>query len=464
MLIEFCCPVCLAPLSVEPKIAGGQVNCPKCLKLILIPEKTVLARSGETAAFSPGLTHKGDVVAKAISLSVEPYRRELETKTGLLNDAVDMIKTRNQRIKEIEGLILKTQKDLWELDVVYDDHQSELDRVRRELGERLEKAESDSAAVSVEESSRAVLEEQVQKLVIRVQELEESKESLKHRLAHLDAHSRMQRSELDQFSELVGSLGPLEDFVRASSAFEERQRERLAERDRELTTAREYLVKAAGELDRLQSESNTREQFRLSAEQERQTLQNEMQTLLHSTSQDVQYALKERDQWKHRAEELRAEMEKLREQSTWDNEDLGNNLAALRTEFRHQEGLLEDALRVQQDLSEDRRQSVSERKELEQSLELLRKRIDQERHELQIRSEGEKSTLLTEAAKRESTLENKLRLLRADFAEQETRLAEALRNQAQLAEQSLRSEKQRSELKKQLDLAMERLEADGLKA
>jgi hypothetical protein len=55
-------------------------------------------------------------IAEAIRLSVAPYRRDLESKTTLLNDAVGMIKTRNERIQEIETLLLSTQRDLWALE------------------------------------------------------------------------------------------------------------------------------------------------------------------------------------------------------------------------------------------------------------------------------------------------------------------------------------------------------------
>ena len=90
MLIEFCCPVCRAPLAIQKKTVGGQVNCPKCQKLILLPEESPLPRNGEDVPpFSPKTTHTGDRVAEAVGISVDPYRRDLETKSKLLDDAVD---------------------------------------------------------------------------------------------------------------------------------------------------------------------------------------------------------------------------------------------------------------------------------------------------------------------------------------------------------------------------------------
>ena len=110
MLIEFCCPVCRSPLAVDGKVAGGQVNCPKCQKLILIPLRSLLERQGEAEPLARGLMHESEKVLHAIFTSVEPYRLELEAKSKLLNDAVEMVKVRNQRIREVETLMLGIQR------------------------------------------------------------------------------------------------------------------------------------------------------------------------------------------------------------------------------------------------------------------------------------------------------------------------------------------------------------------
>jgi chromosome segregation ATPase len=552
MLIEFCCPVCLAPLAVEPKIAGGQVNCPKCLKLILIPDKTILVRNGEHSPFGATQKHPGDAVTKAISLSVEPYRRELETKTGLLNDAVEMIKTRNQRIKEIESLILRTQKELWELEVHNDGTLAEHQRVLIRL-EDTQKEIAAAAGAPTPEQTVAIseLESDIQELEAHIHDLEEKKESLKVRLTHLADLAHAQQKDLATYKVLVDSLESVKDFIRDTREWMDRQQERFAGLNHDLESAQTLLKKATAEVDRLQALVVQRDGLRLEAEKAWKTLQSEMETLLSSSSQDVQYAIKEREQWKHRSEkaseevaalkestarevekaaeevaalkestarevekaaeevaalkestareverserELAAlkessarELEKaakeaaaVKERSAAEGEQAAKELATLRessakaleeadlrfetlkTEFHRQEELLEDALRVQQDIGEDRRQILAERKELEQSLELLRKRQVQEHHDLHIQMEAEKAKFLTDAHKREAGLEQKLRQIRGEYSEQETRLEEALRNQQQLAEQSFRSEKQRSELKKQLEAALERLEALG---
>jgi len=137
-LIQFCCPACCVPLTVNESVAGGQVNCPKCQKLILIPTSSPFR--GEEDPFDPKAIHKGSEIARAVAACVEPYRKELEAKTDLLNDAVEMVKTRNNRIREIESLLLKVQKELWALDVLFEEEkesylraQAERKRLKQEL-------------------------------------------------------------------------------------------------------------------------------------------------------------------------------------------------------------------------------------------------------------------------------------------------------------------------------------------
>lgn len=126
MLLEFPCPVCHSPLALKNKADGGQVNCPKCQKLILLPAESPLPRHDpEVPPFEKGLTYSPEEVARAVGISVAPYRRDLEARSDLLNDAVEMVKIRNQRIKELETHNLKIQGELWALEVEIDRMQSE---------------------------------------------------------------------------------------------------------------------------------------------------------------------------------------------------------------------------------------------------------------------------------------------------------------------------------------------------
>jgi len=141
-LIQFCCPACCVPLAVKESVAGGQVNCPKCQKLILIPNAQPF--EGDVDPFSGDTIHKGHAVAKAVAACVEPYRKELEVKTELLNDAVEMVKTRNSRIREVESLLLRVQKELWALEVGYDEEKEDYLRMqaeRKRLKQKLDQLE-----------------------------------------------------------------------------------------------------------------------------------------------------------------------------------------------------------------------------------------------------------------------------------------------------------------------------------
>lgn len=151
-MIQFCCPACCVPLTVKESVAGGQVNCPKCQKLILIPNTSPFG--DEEDPFRADAVHRGNAIARAVAACVEPYRKELEAKTELLNDAVEMVKTRNTRIREVESLLLKVQKDLWELDVVYEAEKEDYLRAladRKRLKQQLEASETDRGEVEVVE-------------------------------------------------------------------------------------------------------------------------------------------------------------------------------------------------------------------------------------------------------------------------------------------------------------------------
>jgi chromosome segregation ATPase len=147
-VIRFCCPACCVSLSVKKAVAGGHVNCPNCQKLILIPELSPF--DPETNPFEADQTHRGPDVAKAVSICVEPYRKELEAKSTLLNDAVEMVRVRNLRIREIESLLLRVQCELWAMEVDRQEEQEVAGIVDRRL---------DTALKSLRRMHRALREE-----------------------------------------------------------------------------------------------------------------------------------------------------------------------------------------------------------------------------------------------------------------------------------------------------------------
>ncbi len=444
MLIEFCCPVCLSPLAVEPNVAGGQVNCPKCLKLILIPEKTPLERHGDTSPYHHAESHHGDAVAKAIGLSVEPYRRELETKSGLLNDAVEMIKTRNQRIKEIESLILNTQKELWEMEVLHEDPHAENARAMEQLQEARDLAEENGTGSGPEPEAADSVAERVQELENEVGELGAVKEELKNRLSHLSDHAHALQSELTEYEALHHDLAPLHGLFGDLTAWMASQDAHAQELADALGESRALLAKTLGTLQALQEAlQRAREQAKAS-------------------SQELAKVLADRDTWRTRAEELGTELESLHLRAGSETEEITRRHETLQEQFHHQETLLEESLRTQQDLRDELGRAQDARRELENTIAGLRQHAETEQHALQIRAEDEKSALLSESAKREAALEKKLKELRMARSEQEERLESALRSQQELAEQSLRAEKQRSDLQRRLDDALDRLEAAGI--
>jgi chromosome segregation ATPase len=194
-LIQFCCPACCVSLSVKESVAGGQVNCPKCQKLILIPAASPFGDVQDP--FLAETMHKGVSVAKAVAVSVEPYRKELESKTELLNDAVEMVKTRNNRIREVESLLLRVQKDLWELEVVYDGEKEDYLRSqaeRKRLKQQIEEIESAQPDTRVLEErfettlkSLSFAHEQLGEIRQRSQSFEEALETLQTLETQLDA-------------------------------------------------------------------------------------------------------------------------------------------------------------------------------------------------------------------------------------------------------------------------------------
>ena len=121
MLIEFSCPACKAQLSVEDKVAGRKVDCPKCKELIIIPMATETLPKGDASL------PDADVLR-----SVIPYRSEMMTKHNKLLEAIEEIKLRNERIRELESSSLRIQKELWAIEVEFEQRKDTFDKADKE--------------------------------------------------------------------------------------------------------------------------------------------------------------------------------------------------------------------------------------------------------------------------------------------------------------------------------------------
>jgi len=283
MLIEFCCPVCRSPLAVDDKVAGGQVNCPKCQKLILIPLRSLLERQGDQEPLAPGLLHGSDKVLQAILTSVEPYRLELEAKSKLLNDAVEMVKIRNQRIREVETLMLGIQRELWELEVDYDERNEAWKKAqseRRELRKKLKDHEEEeaqpgpSAAETAERERREAESKLLEDYRKRVEELEEKNRRIqqhgevlvaeaddlrgqlkktKDLLGPLEDSLSLRNEQLSEATAHLGVLGALSDFTAQLNQDYVRQERLVAQRNEVLDLARSLLIQAGDQLEKAEA-------------------------------------------------------------------------------------------------------------------------------------------------------------------------------------------------------------------
>jgi chromosome segregation ATPase len=146
MLIEFLCPVCRAQLSVESNLAGGQLDCPKCQELIIIPLSPPALDPSKTARVSDLLKH--DSPDEAIIRAVKPYREELLAKRNQLLQAIEEIKLRNERIRELETNGLQVQKELWALEADFEDRKDDFRRAREEIIELKKKLNRVSGSLS----------------------------------------------------------------------------------------------------------------------------------------------------------------------------------------------------------------------------------------------------------------------------------------------------------------------------
>lgn len=400
MLLEFCCPVCLSPLAIKKQAPGGQVNCPKCQKLILIPSTPPLPRLDEdTPPFSPGQTRDVADVAEAIKISVEPYRRDLENKSELLNDAVEMIKVRNERIKEIETLMLETQRDLWALEVEHDAARTKHKKTQSLLKETRERAgetqRDEEARVSEIETLRAKIND----LETREDSLVQKKDRLKARLVNTTDLAERLQGEVKMFHEF---FDPESETSTDMDRIQEAMRGLLDKGPKcveDLDAAKDKLSRAATAMEHLATELERKDRQR-----------QDLEELVKSSSQDMQTALDDRKQWRNHAHDLEKKLQDL--------------------EIRLQEGDTErdNALKkLEADLSsarEELRETTQTAKKREQDAERIQHRLEETRGELE---------------------------------QTEQSLAEALETQNKLTAQNLQAEQQRKELKRKLAAAEDRV-------
>lgn len=413
MIIEFCCPVCKAPLAINKQVIGGQVNCPSCQKLILLPAESPLKRKQEDIPpFQAGQKYEATEVAAAICISVDPYRRDLESKSNLLNDAVEMVKIRNERIRSIETLMLITQKELWENEYDLIEHRHKLDGLQTEM-ETLRDA--------------APIEDPAQKEELLT--LSAKKDKLKARLQNMVKHSENLESKINELRGMIKAEGPAGQLLNRLHTNLHGELARQETQNRDLDLAGDYLRQSAAELQRLQEKLAHTDAQRLGVEEK-----------VKSSSEEMVLALEERNQWRKKC----ADAEKELEQCTL-------SLESLRLQASESE-------KLQRELSDDRDHSKRLRIELEDNLGMLRTRLEQERATHQETLAAREQQLKAEATKKLTTLENKLKAANAELSETEEKLADSLQTQQQLAAQNLQGEQQRRKLKAELEALQDQLD------
>lgn len=184
---------------MKESVAGGQVNCPKCQKLILIPNVSPFGELDDP--FNAEAVHKGGAVARAVAACVDPYRKELEAKTELLNDAVEMVKTRNARIREVESLLLRVQKDLWALEVGYDEEKEDYLRAqadRKRLKQHIEALESNERGLHVVEQRFEQTLGSLAHVHEQIAAMEDRSGSVNEALDMLDALEKQMEGDFDR--------------------------------------------------------------------------------------------------------------------------------------------------------------------------------------------------------------------------------------------------------------------------
>lgn len=442
MLIEFCCPMCKAPLAIKKQVVGGQVNCPSCQKLILLPAESPLKRKEkDIPPFQPNQNYKSEEVAEAIMISVGPYRRDLESKANLLNDAVEMVKIRNDRIRAVESLMLNTQKELWELEVDLDEQKS-LQNKNGDLSEEV--------AQKFKEEKRELAEE--------IELLLEKKSKLKARLTNMVEHSENLEASLKNAQTMLRGDGPTRKLIDSISKSLTERLKKSEPEQKDLDLAGDYLKQAAEALVHLSKQLTAKENERkeleekiksssegmVQAVQEREQWQKkgkELENLVNSSGEEMELAVQERNQWRKKS----AELEKQ-------NLQLAEKITALELQ-------VSEAQKLQEEWNEDRDHSKRLRGELEENLELLRGRIEKERAVYQKTLEEKEAKWKADILKKTSQLEKKLKNANQELDATEEKLATSLQTQRQLAEQNMQSEQERKKLKAHVEELQDQLDA-----
>ncbi|MEX2605900.1 MAG: hypothetical protein WD708_01015 [Kiritimatiellia bacterium] len=413
-------------MAIKKQVVGGQVNCPKCQKLILLPSESPLPRKQEDQPpYQSGTHYEVKEITRAISISVEPYRRDLETKSDLLNDAVEMVKTRNARIKEIETLMLNTQRDFWALEVGHEEQSKECKRIYSEL-HRLRQLEQPPPPSPETGNTRHELESLQRNLMI----LEEKKDKLKGRLHNMVTHSENLDHQLKHALGVLRHDGPLFPLLESLEGQFRQQVGDAHKKQVDLDHARDYLQQSCQQLLRLHHNLMESDRKRI-----------EMEELVHSSSQDMHMAVEERNQWRKQSEEFEKKVNGLQESVSSMDVQL-SEMGKLKVEWE-----------------QDRELSKRLQAELEENLELLRKRIELERDQHQQQLTEKEQKLRETAQKKIESLELKLRQAHAELNETEAKLETSLHTQHQLAEQNVQNEKQRRKLKTELAAALEKIES-----
>jgi chromosome segregation ATPase len=127
---------------------------------------------------------KQDNADEAIIRAVKPYREELLAKRNQLLQAIEEIKLRNERIRELETNGLQVQKELWSLEADFEDRKDDFRRAREEIIElkkRLNKLSGGMSNATLKELNAGLeddlrgseeLREELKKLTERSREAE----------------------------------------------------------------------------------------------------------------------------------------------------------------------------------------------------------------------------------------------------------------------------------------------------
>ncbi|WFB36413.1 hypothetical protein P3T73_01370 [Kiritimatiellota bacterium B12222] len=354
-----------------------------------MPAESPLSRKKEDVPpFQQGVQYEASEVSAAICVSVEPYRRDLENKANLLNDAVEMVKTRNERIRDIETLMLSTQKELWELEVEIEAKNQTLNEDQQAI-KALQDAKPEENPAHKEE----------------LEELTAKKDKLKAKLSNMVQHSENLEANLMNARKMLQAEGPISLMIAELKSTLSLQLDKIEAQNKDFEQATTYLTHASEQLQKLKQKYQ-------SSESQRQ----ELATLVKSTGSDIQLAVDEKNQWRNKCTELEKQM--VADQET---------LEKLRISAS-------EAEKLQQEWNEDREQSKRLQTELEENLELLRSRIEQERNQNQQTLTEKEETLKASTDKKIATLEEKLQSALTDLANVEAQLSETLLNQKQKAE------------------------------